>query len=68
MKNHGDLLENDRITFLTMDGRKGLKENGPFDVIHVGTSIGIDSTKIRLINYEREKKKESAIVKQITNC
>ena len=30
-----------RIEFICMDGRKGIKEKGPFDVIHVGGALNI---------------------------
>lgn len=39
MKKHKEFIENKRIVFVTKDGRKGLPEHGPYDVIHVGGSL-----------------------------
>jgi len=36
-KKNGDLIP--RITFLTKDGRKGIPEYAPFDIIHIGGAI-----------------------------
>ncbi|CAA3006366.1 -L-isoaspartate(D-aspartate) O-methyltransferase-like isoform X1 [Olea europaea subsp. europaea] len=33
-----ELLETGRVTILRADGRAGLKENGPYDAIHVGAA------------------------------
>ena len=39
MKSHEYLIKNNIINFVTTDGRKGLKENGPYDVIHVAACV-----------------------------
>ena len=43
-----------------MDGRKGLAKHGPFNIIHVGASIGDDTTKEfqKKMNNERRKETE----------
>lgn len=33
------LIKHKRIIPIKMDGRKGLPENGPYDVIHVGGAL-----------------------------
>jgi protein-L-isoaspartate O-methyltransferase len=33
------LIKTKRIIVKTMDGRKGCKEEGPYDVIHVGGAM-----------------------------
>ena len=38
-KKNSILLKKKRIIPLTMDGRKGYKEGGPYDVIHIGGAI-----------------------------
>ena len=38
-KDHPELLENNRIILMCSDGRLGLPEHGPFDVIHVGAHV-----------------------------
>ena len=38
IKNHSELLNDDRIEFIIKDGRKGLAKHGPYDVIHVGAA------------------------------
>ena len=42
MKNHKELIENNKISFITQDGRKGLPQHAPYDFIYVGATIGID--------------------------
>ncbi len=37
-KSHKEFLEDGSITIKLGDGRKGLAENGPYDVIHVGAA------------------------------
>lgn len=37
-KNHKNYLDDGSIQIITGDGRKGLPEYGPYDVIHVGAS------------------------------
>ena len=39
MKNHKELIESNIIEFVNQDGRKGLADKGPFDVIHVGGAV-----------------------------
>jgi len=39
MKNHSDLINKNRVVFICKDGREGLAEKGPFDVIHVGGAL-----------------------------
>ena len=38
MKSHEEYFAEDRIEFITKDGSKGLAEEGPYDVIHVGAA------------------------------
>ena len=38
MKSHKELIENKNIEFVVKDGKNGLEEKGPFDVIHVGAA------------------------------
>ena len=33
-----DLLRNERVKYVKADGRKGWKESGPYDAIHVGAA------------------------------
>ena len=37
-KNHSDLLDGENIIFVKGDGRKGCKEYGPYNAIHVGAA------------------------------
>lgn len=37
--NHADLLDDGILEFICRDGRAGLHEKGPFDVIHLGGSV-----------------------------
>uniref|UniRef100_A0A8D9EF43 protein-L-isoaspartate(D-aspartate) O-methyltransferase n=2 Tax=Cacopsylla melanoneura TaxID=428564 RepID=A0A8D9EF43_9HEMI len=37
--NHPDLLDDGILEFLCQDGRRGLHEKGPFDIIHMGGSV-----------------------------
>jgi len=38
-KSHKDLLNDGKIVMTTGDGRDGLKEYAPYDVIHVGAAV-----------------------------
>ena len=38
MKSHSNLIEEGKIKLVKGDGRKGYKENGPYDCIHVGAA------------------------------
>ena len=38
MKNHSNLIKEGKIILVKGDGRKGYKENGPYDCIHVGAA------------------------------
>ena len=39
LKNHKNLIDNNNIVFVNKDGRNGLADQGPFDVIHVGGAV-----------------------------
>ena len=38
VKSHKELIERENIKFVVQDGRNGLNEQGPYDVIHVGAA------------------------------
>ncbi|ORX80929.1 protein-L-isoaspartate O-methyltransferase [Anaeromyces robustus] len=40
-KNHKDLLDSKKIVLIEGDGRKGYKEMGPYDCIHVGAAAEV---------------------------
>ena len=40
-KNHKNLLENESITLVCDDGRKGYKKYAPYKVIHVGAAVEV---------------------------
>lgn len=39
-KHHGELLDTDRLLFVTGDGRMGYPPRAPYDLIHVGAAAG----------------------------
>ena len=38
LKQDGDLVDHDQISFFVADGWKGLQSESPFDIIHVGAA------------------------------